>query len=206
MILNASKTKTMIVSMSQTIHPKSTQLSLDGTKLEKYADLVIFEWCLMLMTFEKNLPSVFRAATQTLGILRKSWRVFHYRSLLLRSFGWFVMPVMEYCSALWWSPADSHLKLMDRAVSSASFLAGGVLKCNLAHRRSVAVYCMLFKIKSNPCIIWTVPLPRVSVRVTRGALVDHRHSFEPPLSRTSQHRITLFPTQYLCGTILWPRV
>ena len=29
-------------------------------------------------------------------------------------------------------------------------LSGGVLDCNLAHRRSVADLCMLFKIKSSP--------------------------------------------------------
>ena len=48
---------------------------------------------------------------------------------------------------MWCSAADSHLKLLDRVVRSAGFLAGGVLECNLAHRRSVAELCMLFKIK-----------------------------------------------------------
>ena len=38
------------------------------------------------MTFEKHLRSVSRAASQRLGILRKSWRVFHDRSLLGRCF------------------------------------------------------------------------------------------------------------------------
>ena len=36
------------------------------------------------MTFEKHLRSVSRAASQRLDILRKSWRVFHDRSLLGR--------------------------------------------------------------------------------------------------------------------------
>ena len=34
------------------------------------------------MTFEKHLRSVSGAASQRLGILRKSWRVFHDRLLL----------------------------------------------------------------------------------------------------------------------------
>ena len=68
----------------------------------------------------------------------------------MRSFWSFVLPVLEYCSAVWCSAADSHLKLLDRVVRSAGFLAGGVLECNLAHRRSAAELCMLFKIKSNP--------------------------------------------------------
>ena len=62
----------------------------------------------------------------------------------------FVLPVLEYCSVVWCSAADSHLKLQDRVVKSAGFLAGRVLECNLAHHRSVAQLCMLFKIKCNP--------------------------------------------------------
>ena len=36
------------------------------------------------MAFEKHLRSASRAAFQRLGILRKFWRVFHDRSLLVR--------------------------------------------------------------------------------------------------------------------------
>ena len=102
------------------------------------------------------------------------------------------MPVLEYCSAVWCSAADSHLKLLDRVVRSAGFLAGGVLDCNLAHRRSVAELCMLFKIKSNPMhpLSSALPLPYVPARVTRGGLVAHRHSLAPPRCRTSQYRRT----------------
>ena len=37
----------------------------------------------------------------------------------------------------------THIKLMDRAVSGASFLTGGVFECDNARRRSVAVLSML---------------------------------------------------------------
>ena len=47
------------------------------------------------MTFEKHLRSVSRTASQTLGILRKSLRVFHDRSLLGGCFRGFVLP---FCS------------------------------------------------------------------------------------------------------------
>ena len=73
------------------------------------------------MTFEKHLRSVSRAASQRLGILRKSWRVFHDRLLLGRCFQGFVLPVLEYCSAVWCSAADTHLKLLDRVVNGALF-------------------------------------------------------------------------------------
>ena len=41
MKLNASKTKTTIVSRSRTVHPQLTPLILDGTALKESADLVI---------------------------------------------------------------------------------------------------------------------------------------------------------------------
>ena len=149
--LNASKTKTMIVTRSRIVHPQLTPLTLDGTVLKESADLVILGVTFNAkMTFEKHLRSVSSAADQRLGIMRKSLQVFHDRSLLLRSFWSFVLPVLEYCSVVCCSAADSHLKLLDRVVRSAAFLAGGVLECNLSHRRSVAESCMLFTIKSNP--------------------------------------------------------
>ena len=51
---------------------------------------------------------------------------------------------------MWCSAAETHLELLDRVVSGACFLAGGLLQCDLAHRRSVAVLCMLYKIRCNP--------------------------------------------------------
>ena len=38
-----------------------------------------------------------------------------------------------------------------------------------------------------------LPLPYVPARVTRGALIAHRHSFAPPRCRTSQYRRTFVP-------------
>ena len=134
------------------------------------------------MTFKKHLRSVSRAASQRIGILRKSWRVFHDRALLGRYFRGFVLPVLEYCSAVWCSGADTHLKLLDRAVGGARFLTRGVLECDIAHRRSVAVLCMLYRIRCNPMhpLNDSLPGPYVPVRVTRGAHVAHRYTNAPP--------------------------
>ena len=140
MKLNASKTKTMIVSRSRTVHLQLTPLTLDGTVLGESADLVILGATFYAkITFEKHLRSVSSAAAQMFGIMRKFWQVFHDRSLLVRFFWSFVLPVLEYFSAVWCSAADLHLKLLDRVLRSAGFLAGGVLECNLA-RRSVAEF------------------------------------------------------------------
>ena len=133
----------MIVSRSLTMHPQPTPLTIDCTVLKESDDLdilgVTFD---SKLTFEKHLRSVSRAASQRLGIFRKSWRVFHDRLLIGRCFCGFVLPVLEYCYAVWCSAADTHLKLLDRVVSGACFLAGGVLNCNHSHRRSVAQCCV----------------------------------------------------------------
>ena len=141
------------------------------------------------MTFEKHLCSVSRAASQRLGILRKSWRVFHDRLLLRRCFRGFLLPVMEYCSAVWCLAADTHLKLLDRAVSGARFLTGGVFECDIANHRSVAVLCMLYNIRCNLVhpLDGALPALYVSVWVTQGALVAHRYTYAPPHCRTSQY-------------------
>ena len=117
-------------------------------------------------------------------------RYFMIGRFLWDLFGALSCRFLEYCSAVWCSAADSHLKLLDRVVRSADFLAGGVLECNLAHRRSVAELCMLFKIKSNPMhpLIGALPLSYVPARVTLGASVAHRHSFAPPRCKPSQYR------------------
>ena len=83
MKLNASKTKTMIVSRSRTMHLQSPPSTIGGTVLEESDDLVILGVTFdSKMTFEKHLRSISRAASQRLRILRKSWRVFHDRALL----------------------------------------------------------------------------------------------------------------------------
>ena len=56
MKLNTSKTKTMIVSRSRTIHPQSPPLTIDGTVLKESDDLVILGVTFdSKMTFENHL-------------------------------------------------------------------------------------------------------------------------------------------------------
>ena len=175
------------------MHPQLPPLTIDGAVLKESDDLdilgVTFD---SKLTFEKHIRSVSRAASRRLGILRKSWRGFHDKLLIGRCFWGFVLPVLEYCSAVWCSAADTHLKLLGRVVSGACLLAGGVLNCDLFHRRSVAVLCVLYKIRCNPkhprC--GALPVPYAPVRVTRGALIAHRYTFAPPRCRASQYRNT----------------
>ena len=78
MKLNESKIKTMIVSRLRLMHRQSLPLTIGETGLKDSDDLdtlgVTFH---LKMTFEKLLRSVFREASQRLGILRKSWQSFY---------------------------------------------------------------------------------------------------------------------------------
>ena len=73
-----------------------------------------------------------------------------------------------FCSVM----LAADIKLLDRVVSGASFLTEGVFECDHAHRRSVAVMCMLYEIRGNPMHspYGALPVPYVPVRATRGAV------------------------------------
>ena len=67
MKLNVSKTKTIIVSRSRTMHPQSPLLTIGRTVLKESDDLVILGVTFdSKMTFEKHLRSVSRATSQRL--------------------------------------------------------------------------------------------------------------------------------------------
>ena len=176
------------------MHPQSPPLTIGRTVLKWSDDLD--KLAVMLdskMTFEKHLRSVSGAVSQRLGILRNSWRVFHDRSLLGRCFRGFVLPVLDYCSALWCSAADTHLKLLDNVVSGSSFLTGSVFESDIAHRRFVAVLCMLYKSRCNPMnhLYGTLPVP-YSASNTRCSGRTSVY-YAPPRCRTSQCRRTFNP-------------
>ena len=82
---------------------------------------------------------------------------------------------------------------MDCAVSGAWFLTGGVFECDIAYHKSVAVLCMLYKIRCNPMhpLNGALPGPYVPMRVTRGAVVAHRYTYERPSCRTLQYCRTI---------------
>ena len=88
--------------------------------------------------------------------------------------------VLEYCSAVWYSAGDIHLELLDRTFNGTCSLTGGVLDCDLAHRRSVAVLCRLMHPLGG-----SLHVPYVPVRVLDGALVAHRYTYAPSRCRTS---------------------
>ena len=116
----------------------------------------------------------------------------------------FCPAVLEHCSAVWCSAADTHLKVLDRVLSGARFLSQGVFECDISHHGSVAVLCMLCKIRCNPIhpIHGALLILYVPVRFTSGVLVAHRCTYAPPRCRNWLHRGAFIPLKCLCGTTL----
>ena len=202
MRLNAAKTKTMIISRSRTLLPVFPEVVIDGLVIEESSTLMILGVTLdCKLTFEHHVRLLAKSVSQKLGIMRRVWRIFGDRALLRRCFFCFVLPILEYCSAVWGSVAPCHLKLLDRVVRGASFICGDGDLCDLYHRRDVAALCMLYKIWSNSLhpLCAMLPAPFVARRVTRGAVSAHCNTFDVPFCRTQQFQRTFIPS----SVILW---
>ena len=117
----------------------------------------------------------------------------------------FVLHVLEYCSAVWCSAAHTHLKLLDLTVRGAQFLINwGLFEWDVAHRRSVAILCMLYNSRCNPVhpLNGALPGPYVpgglhTVLWCHISTPMHLLAVEP----RSTARL-LFPSQCPSGTIL----
>ena len=106
---------------------------------------------------------------------------------------------------MWCSAAHTHLKLLDRVVSDARFLTGGVFECDIAHRSSVAALCMLYEIRFNLMhpLYGSLTVLYVSAPVARGAVVAHRYILMRLLNAEPLRTAgPLFPSQCPCRTIL----
>ena len=151
-------------------------------------------------TFERHIHSVSSSVAQKIGLLRKSFRIFGDHDVLLRCFNSFILPCLEYCSPVWSSAADSHLKLLDKNLRACKFLIPN-LTISLQHRRFISSLCMLYKIFHNPSHPLHSELPNLfhPRRVTRGSLSINSLSFSPMRFHTSQYSRCFIPAT----TKLW---
>ena len=119
----------------------------------------------------------------------------YLRSVYGRCFLDFVLPLLEYYSAVWCSAAIYTLNHW-----TVRFLTVGVFECDIVRRRSAAVLCMLYKIRCSPMhpLYGTLHVPYVPVLVTRGALVAHRYTHAYPRCRTSHYFRTIIPLSVSC--------
>ena len=187
------------------MHPQSPPLTIGRTVLKESHDLVILGVTFdSKMTSEKHLRSVSRAASQRFGILRKSWRVFYVRSPLGRCFLGFALPVLEYCSAVWCSAVDTHLKLLDRAVSGALCLTGVCLSVTLLIVDPWQPFvCFIRSGVTRWTLLMVLYLDRMYQRGLHAVLWSHIGTLMHRLA--AEHRSTaglLFSSRCPSGTIL----
>ena len=201
MKLNARKTQSMVVSRSRTLAPLHPDLLIDNVPLTTCNCFKILGVILdSKFTFEKHIRSISSSVAQKIGILRKSFKIFGDQSILKNCFNSFILPCFEYCSPVWSSAADCHLKLLDKNLNAIKFLILD-LRINLWHRRSISSLCMLYKIYHNVehpmhSILPSLYLPP---RITRNAANLNSLAFSFVRFNTTQ-----FPRSFIPSvTRLW---
>ena len=201
MRLNPNKTQSMIVSGSRTVFPTHPALLVGSTSLNSCDFFkvlgVMFD---SKFTFERHIRSISSSVAQKIGLLRKSFRNFWGSRGLTKMFQFFYPSLFEYCSPVWSSAADSHLKLLDKNLRACKFLIPN-LTISLQHRRFINSLCMLYKIFHNPSHPLDSELlnlfhPR---RVMRGSFSINSLSFSPMRFHTFQYSRCFIPAT----TKLW---
>ena len=115
---------------------------------------------------------------------------------LLKCFNSFILSCFEYWSPVWFSAADSLLKLCDRNLDACKFLIP-YLNTDLWRRCYISCLCMFFKIYHNPAHLHHSKFPTLyhPVRVTRNA---YRHSFFNVRCSTVQYSRCFIPASAKC--------
>ena len=121
MRLNPNKTQSIIAGRSWTVFPPHSDLLVGSTSLNcEFLRIhgVMFD---SKFTFERHIRSISSSLAQKISLLRKSFRIFGDHDVLLRCFNSFILLCLEYCSPVWSSAADSHLKLLDKNLRACKF-------------------------------------------------------------------------------------
>jgi hypothetical protein len=197
MKINPEKSKSLLISRSRTALPVYGDLFLQGNIVSDCNVLEVLGVKLdKSLSFEPHIRSLVKYASQRLGILRKSHKLFSDNSVTASCFRCFVLPLLEYCSPVWSSAAQTHLNLVDAVFRTASFLCGDEVTCNLKHRRSVGKLSLLFKIinnKSHP-LNSNVPDLKKFSKHTRLAESSHKLSLKSIKCKTNQFQRSFLPS------------
>ena len=199
MRLNRNKTQSMIVSRSRTVFPPHPDLLVDSTSLNSCDPFTILGAMFnSKFTFERHIRSISSLVAQKIGLLSKSFRIFGDYDVLLKCFNSFILPCLQYCSQVWFSAADSHLKLLENLRACKSLIPN--LTTDL-HCHFISSPCMHYKIFHSLSHPLHSELPNLfrPRRVTRGSLSINSLSFSPMRFHTSQHYRCFIPAT----TKLW---
>ena len=125
-----------------TIASGYSDLTLGGAELEDSRILSIRGVTLeCTLTFETQLREVVSNAAWSLGIVRRTRKLFHCPRVVKSCFNVYVQSSLDYCAPVWMSSEESHLCLLDSIVRRAEKLCEVELCC-LGHRRKVT--CLVF--------------------------------------------------------------
>lgn len=196
MQVNPIKTKALIISRSRTIYPVFPGLVLNGVPVGIVPELKLLGIVLdSKLSFESQIRAIAASASSRIGILRKVSSLYSDAEVVTRSFWSYILPLLEYCSPVWYSAAACHLSLLDRIVRRAVSLSDGKVTCDLAHRRQVASLCMFFKIFHNAehPVRSHFPPPFVPARCTRRTAVLHDFVLLAPRFKTVQYSRSFIP-------------
>ena len=140
---------------------------------------------MLLHAHHKNLASY----------VSQAWRLYQDTSVVTKCFWSYILPILEYCSPVWNSAADTHMRLLDRIVRSVTALSSGKVLCDLEHRRSVAELCVFHKLFFNADhpVNRHMPGPMLRRRVTRRTEAAHDFSVQPITCRTEQFSRCFIP-------------
>ena len=143
---NPSKTHSITISKSKTSHSPFTFYGLD---LEVSNTLKLLRVTIdNKLTFEKHICNIASSTTQNYGLIRKCYKTLGNKDAVLKSFYAFFLPCFKYCSTVWCSASDSHLKLLDCALNNTRFFILDIL-INLNKHRIIVCLSMLHKIFHN---------------------------------------------------------
>ena len=196
MKLNAKKTQVIRFSRSRTPDPAWPDLVIDGQVLNLSDTMKILGVILdSKLIFKEHIDSMVSALSRQVGLLRKSLRTFNSTVIAKKCFYSFLLPSFEYCSPVWGSAADTHLKLLERIVRQVRILIPD-LTIDLEHRRKVAAQCMFYKIYNNlrHPVRSLLPDPYVGNRNTRHNETFNRLALRPSRYKTEQFKRSFIPS------------
>ena len=119
-----------------------------------------------------------KSAMKKIGLMRVDIKVYDDVNVLLHCFLSFILPSLEYCSAVWYSAASCHLSLIDRVVHSASTLCGSAGIVFLSVRWDVSGLYMFYKIDHNLQHFLNDVISVPSRRVRQIRATDIAHDFD----------------------------
>ena len=188
-------THNLIISRSRTLNPEHPQIVIGDTIVSESISIKLLGVTLdSKLTFETHLRSVASAVSSKVGLLRKCRKIYATDDIVRKCFYSFILPFFEYCSPVWLSAADSHLKLLNRAFNQVRFWLPN-LNLKLDHRRLVGSLALLHKIYYNADHLLHDKLPPRfrPGRVTRYALQANDQAFSGVFCNSSQYERCFIP-------------